>query len=114
MTFVPLRFLPFLNSALACCALAGWLAAACAQDSLTVRPAATSAKMSYPATRTIDHVDEYHGERIADPYRWLEDPNTEETQGWVTAQNEVTEAFLAKIPKRQEIRDRLTKLWNYE
>lgn len=96
------------------------LAAACAAV-LVLVPAvfgqsasASLPVMKYPATRTVDHVDEYHGERIADPYRWLEDPNSEETKAWIAAQNEVTDAFLSKIPKRQEIRDRLTKLWNYE
>ena len=68
----------------------------------------------YPDTRQEAVVDEYHGVKVADPYRWLEDDRSPETQAWVAAQNRVTNAFLEKIPERQAIRDRLEKLWNYE
>ncbi|GEP45302.1 prolyl oligopeptidase family serine peptidase [Brevifollis gellanilyticus] len=71
--------------------------------------------LKYPATRQDDKVsDDYFGTKIADPYRWLEDDNSEETKAWVKAQNEVTFGFLKAIPKRDEIRDRLQKAWNYE
>ena len=71
--------------------------------------------LKYPVTRQDDSVvDDYHGTKIADPYRWLEDDNSEETKAWVKAQNEVTFGFLKTIPKRDEIRDRLKKAWNYE
>ncbi|MES2598060.1 MAG: prolyl oligopeptidase family serine peptidase [Verrucomicrobiota bacterium] len=71
--------------------------------------------LKYPATRLDDKVsDEYFGTKVADPYRWLEDDNSEETKAWVKAQNEVTFGFLKAIPKRDEIRDRLQKAWNYE
>ena len=70
--------------------------------------------LAYPSTRKTNQVDNLHGTRIADPYRWLEDLDSVETQAWVEAQNRVTFDFLAAIPERQRLRDRLTKLWNYE
>jgi len=71
-------------------------------------------RLPYPETRKADVVDDYFGTKVADPYRWLEDPNSPETQAWVDAQNKVTFAFLDRIPGRAAIRDRLTVLWNYE
>jgi prolyl oligopeptidase len=70
--------------------------------------------LTYPATRTTDQVDTYFGVRVPDPYRWLEDDNSPETKAWVEAENKVTFSFLDKIPQRDAIRRRLTKLWNYE
>ena len=70
--------------------------------------------LTYPATRTVDQQDNYHGATIADPYRWLEDANSAETAAWVTAQNQLTQGYLAQIPGRDAIKARLTKLWNYE
>ncbi len=71
-------------------------------------------KVKYPETRRDTTVaDDYFGVRVADPYRWLEDDNSEETALWVKAQNEVTSAYLAKIPYRNQVRDRLAQLWNY-
>ena len=69
---------------------------------------------AYPATKKGDVVEVLHGRSIADPYRWLEDPNSKETAAWVDAQNKVTFGYLEKIPKRAAIKERLTKLWNYE
>ncbi|MCY7282577.1 MAG: prolyl oligopeptidase family serine peptidase, partial [Cyanobacteria bacterium CAN_BIN43] len=71
-------------------------------------------KLSYPITATVDQVDDYHGKAIADPYRWLEDPNSEESQAWIEAQNQVTFAYLNDIPIRETLKQRLTKLWDYE
>lgn len=70
--------------------------------------------LSYPVTRKSDTVDDYHGTKVPDPYRWLEDDNSAETKAWVEAQNKVTFAYLDQIPERSEIRERLKKLWNYE
>jgi prolyl oligopeptidase len=70
--------------------------------------------MTYPPTRTTNQVDTYHGVAVADPYRWLEDDNAPETQAWVVEQNKVTAAFLGRIPTLPAIKERLTKLWNYE
>ena len=73
-----------------------------------------AAAIDYPVTRKADVVDELHGTKVADPYRWLEDDNAEETKAWVAAQNRVTEDFLTTIPQRGEIRKRLADLWNFE
>ncbi len=71
-------------------------------------------RIQYPPTRTAGQVDDYHGVRVADPYRWLEDPDSPESRAWIEAQNEITFAHLRRIPERQRIRARLEKLWNYE
>jgi len=71
-------------------------------------------KLSYPVTATINQIDDYHGQAIADPYRWLEDPNSEESQAWIEAQNQVTFAYLNDIPIRETLKQRLTQLWDYE
>ncbi len=71
-------------------------------------------RLAYPATRTVDQVDVLHGVRVADPYRWLEDLDSPETAAWVAAENRVTAAYLDAIPGREQIRHRLTELWNYE
>jgi prolyl oligopeptidase len=70
--------------------------------------------ISYPVSKTIPQFDTYHGTKVGDPYRWLEDPDAADTKAWVTAQNKVTFDYLKDIPQRQEIQTRLTKLWNYE
>ncbi len=75
---------------------------------------ASEVSLSYPSTRKSDQVDDYHGTKVADPYRWLEDDNSAETKAWVEAQNKVTFGILGTIPERAQIKDRLTKLWNYE
>lgn len=71
-------------------------------------------RINYPETRKMDTVDDYFGTKVADPYRWLEDDNSEETKAWVTAQNKVTFGYLEGIPERTRLRERLTELWNYE
>jgi prolyl oligopeptidase len=75
---------------------------------------AAPAVSPYPATKKVDVVDDYNGKKVTDPYRWLEDANSAETQSWVEDQNKVTFKFLREIPVREEIRTRLTKLWDYE
>ncbi len=70
--------------------------------------------LTYPTTRTTDITDTYHGTQVADPYRWLEDPNAPETEAWVQAQNKVTFSYLRQLPDRDKINARLTELWDYE
>lgn len=70
-------------------------------------------KIQYPPTKKIVQSDDYFGKIIADPYRWLEDDTAKATTAWVKAQNKVTNAYLAAIPFRQQIKERLTKLWDY-
>ena len=70
-------------------------------------------KVAYPATKTINHVDDYFGRKVADPYRWMEDLNASEVAQWVKAENAVTEKFLATLPMRERFRSRITELWNY-
>ncbi|MEQ9357976.1 prolyl oligopeptidase family serine peptidase [Coleofasciculus chthonoplastes] len=70
--------------------------------------------LTYPTTRQADQVDDYHGTKVADPYRWLEDPDSEETKAWVEAQNKVTFGYLEDIPQRESLKQRITQLWNYE
>ncbi|MFH7025903.1 MAG: prolyl oligopeptidase family protein [Heteroscytonema crispum UTEX LB 1556] len=70
--------------------------------------------MNYPLSRKSNQIDDYHGTKVADPYRWLEDPDSEETKAWVEAQNQVTFGYLNEISARDKIKQRLTKLWDYE
>jgi prolyl oligopeptidase len=81
---------------------------------LLASAAAGQTSLKYPDTRTIDHVDVYHGVEVADPYRWLEDETSADTAAWVEAQNEVTFAYLDQIPFRTPIFDRLQRLYDYE
>ncbi|BCL35381.1 prolyl oligopeptidase family serine peptidase [Nostoc sp. MS1] len=70
--------------------------------------------LNYPLARKSEQVDDYHGNLIADPYRWLEDPDSEETKAWIEAENQITFAYLGEISVREKIQQRLTKLWDYE
>jgi len=70
--------------------------------------------LEYPAARRDPRPDTYFGTEVPDPYRWLEDADAPETTAWVTAENEVTFAYLDQIPFRNQLRERLTRLWNYE
>jgi prolyl oligopeptidase len=71
-------------------------------------------RLDYPNTRRADQTDDYFGTQVADPYRWLEDPDSPETREWIKAENDVTFAYLHSIPQRGPIARRLTKLWDYE
>lgn len=71
-------------------------------------------KLQYPVTKKVDTVNTYFGVKVPDPYRWLEDDNSEETKAWVKAQNEVTFGYLEKIPYRNKIQERFTEMWNFE
>ncbi|MFB9294817.1 prolyl oligopeptidase family serine peptidase [Persicitalea jodogahamensis] len=78
-----------------------------------LHPDGEAQKINYPTTKKIDHVDDYHGTKVADPYRWLEDDRSDETAAWVKAENEVTFGYLGKIPFKQKIFDDLEKAYNY-
>ena len=79
----------------------------------TISAQTQSAPPTYPAAARGTQVDVYHGASIADPYRWLEDTDSPETKAWVQAENRLTDSFLATIPERSAIKDKLTLLWNY-
>jgi prolyl oligopeptidase len=83
---------------------------ACKNEKTKVEPIL----VTYPETKMVDSVDTYFDEEVKDPYRWLEDDKSEETEAWVKSQNEVTFGYLDNIPYREELKDRLSKLWNYE
>ena len=70
-------------------------------------------RLAYPETKKVDQVDDYFGTKVADPYRWLEDDNAEDTKAWVEAQNKVTFGYLETIPYRPAIKARLTDIFNY-
>ena len=70
-------------------------------------------RLSYPATKKVDQVDDYFGTKVADPYRWLEDDNAEDVKAWVAAENAVTFGYLDTIPFRPKIKERLTEIYNY-
>ena len=76
--------------------------------------AAAQQQITYPSTRKIDHIDTYHGVRVEDPYRWLEDDNSPETAAWVEAENKVTFAYLDAIPYRRAMSERVRALNDYE
>jgi prolyl oligopeptidase len=69
--------------------------------------------LAYPHTRRGDAVDDHHGTRIADPYRWLEDTDAPEVREWIAAQNALTESWLGEVDVRARIRSRLTELWDH-
>jgi len=73
----------------------------------------SAAKLTYPATKKVDQVDDYFGTKVADPYRWLEDDNAADVKAWVQAENVVTFGYLGRIPFRDKIKQRLTEIYNY-
>ncbi|RFP66262.1 S9 family peptidase [Hymenobacter lapidiphilus] len=87
---------------------------ASAPDAKTAVSSSNKFVLNYPESRKSDQKDDYFGTSVADPYRWLEDPDAPETKSWVTAENKVTFGYLEQIPFRDKIRERLTTLWNYE
>ena len=115
-----MRKLMFLLSLLVLILAAGLLAG-CQQDQTDdaqytprfTREPVEMAKLTYPQTATVDQEDDFHGTMVTDPYRWLEDVDSEETHAWVEAQNKVTFAFLESIPARRQFKDRLTEIWDY-
>lgn len=77
-----------------------------------LKPNTTTVK--YPITQKGNQVDTYFNTKVSDPYRWLEDDKSEATKAWVVDQNKTTNAYLSKIPYRDQIKSRMEKLWNYE
>lgn len=75
---------------------------------------AMMAQFKYPVARKTDQVDDYHGTKVEDPYRWLEDDHSDETAEWVKAENEVTFGYLNGIPFRDKLRARCEAVFNYE
>lgn len=71
-------------------------------------------KIKYPHVKKVSDADEYFGVKVTDPYRWLEDDRSKETAAWVQEQNKLTFSYLDKIPFRNKIKDRLSKIWNFE
>ncbi|MGI8889302.1 MAG: prolyl oligopeptidase family serine peptidase [Chthoniobacterales bacterium] len=82
--------------------------------SLCAGAKAKDSPIKYPAAAKGEQVDDYHGTKVADPYRWLEDPDTSATQKWIEAENKITFEFLDAIPQRAAIKARLKELWDYE
>lgn len=70
--------------------------------------------MKYPVTKKVEHADTYFGKSVNDPYRWLEDDRSPETEAWVKEQNKVTYNYLDQISYRNALKTRLEKMWNYE
>lgn len=71
------------------------------------------AQLTYPKTEKTDHTDNYHGQTIADPYRWLENDTSSATAAWVKAQNKVTFGYLEQIPYREQMKKRIAEVYNY-
>ena len=78
--------------------------------SVAAQPAAP---LKYPVTKKVNQVDDYHGTKVADPYRWLEDDMSQQTAAWVEAENKVTFPYLERIPFREQLRARVKELNNY-
>lgn len=82
--------------------------------SVLAAPVPAQDGFSYPKPRKVDQVDSFHGVKVFDPYRWMEDTGSGDTQAWIKAQNHLTDSYLESIPQRDKIKARLTELWNYE
>ncbi len=70
-------------------------------------------KLQYPAARTVDVVDDYHGTKVADPYRWMEDLNAPDLKTWIAQQNALTESYLKTVPMRAHFQRRISRLWDF-
>lgn len=85
-----------------------------ASASASSTAASPAPSLNYPESRTVEQVDDYHGTKVADPYRWLEALDSPETRAWIEAQNKVTNQVLESLPLRAKFKSRMTELWNYE
>jgi prolyl oligopeptidase len=92
---------------------AGWAAVGVA---VLATAQESKVQLNYPATKKVEQVDDYHGTKVPDPYRWLEDDvrKSKEVADWVEEQNKVTTAYLESIPERAYIKKRITDLYNFE
>src|SRR6188474_137896 len=68
----------------------------------------------YPKAKKVNQVDDYHGTKVSDPFRWMEDTKSSDTQAWIEQENKITNAYLGSIAERDLLRKRFTELWNYE
>src|SRR5687767_9097961 len=76
--------------------------------SLLVQPAPAQNGSGYPKAKRVEQVDDYHGVKVSDPYRWMEETTSADTQSWIEQQNKITSAYFATIPQREKIKTRLT------
>jgi prolyl oligopeptidase len=81
--------------------------------SLLMTMSACKQNIKYPVARTVDTINDYFGTKVADPYRWLENDTSAETAEWVKLENKITETYLSKIPFREKLKERLTKIWDF-
>src|SRR5690349_14233774 len=95
-------------SRVVCAAVLTCFAMACGSDD-----ASQQSQIAYPLTRKSNVVDDYHGTKVADPYRWMEALDSKDVAEWVAASNAITEEYLERLPLRTPFRTRLTELWNY-
>ncbi|MCD8433900.1 prolyl oligopeptidase family serine peptidase [Tenacibaculum dicentrarchi] len=86
----------------------------CKKENQSEKNIQKNTTLNYPKTAKKPIVDDYFGTKITDNYRWLEDDKSTETENWVKAENDVTFNYLSKIPYREQLKDRLSELWNYE
>ena len=93
-----------------------YIVSTCVCLAIVISSVSAGEKLKYPDAKKVDQVDELHGVKVQDPYRWLEDDvrQSKEVADWVAAENVITTAYLAAIPQRDAIKKRLTELWNYE
>lgn len=108
-----MRYSRIANAAISRAALSSFVAVLCVVAEQLPAQTVPNPPLTYPTAPRGTQVDDYHGTSIADPYRWLEDVDSPATKAWVEAQNRLTDSFLATIPQRAAIRNRLTRLWNY-
>ncbi|TWT45190.1 Prolyl endopeptidase [Phycisphaerae bacterium RAS1] len=76
--------------------------------------ACAGGRIAYPVAKRVDCMEKLHGQKIADPFRWMEDLDSPDVKAWVDAENAITFGWLEQIPARNAIKERMTKLWNYE